>query len=129
MRVSAPHKTLVKAAIMTILLTGLLFSNGEGIRLLPFPMADQTACESEKFAAAADAGYQENVTRFEKRQEASARKKDKTGTETAAVFTSGISLGRSTLIESDYIFPQTHYAHYAARKHASDLNSRPPPIS
>jgi hypothetical protein len=54
-------------------LTGLLFSCGEGIRLFPFPEAERTAGIEFSRKSEEKILYQKNVRRFETRQENQAK--------------------------------------------------------
>jgi hypothetical protein len=54
---------LLRAFLLTGVLTGLLFSCGEGIRLFPFPSA--AAHKHSKLQTDGQLGYQKNAHRFE----------------------------------------------------------------
>jgi hypothetical protein len=49
------------------LLAGLLFSNGEGIRLLPFPSSEISRFPSSEFKENSESNYQKNIHRIESR--------------------------------------------------------------
>jgi hypothetical protein len=58
---------LFRAVLLTGVLAGLLFSCGEGIRLLPFPPEAATR-ENSGWKSGAATVYQKNLHRFESRQ-------------------------------------------------------------
>jgi len=124
------NKGTFRAAALTILLAGLLFSSGEGIRLLPFPVAENKADGIEKLNAAFGTGYQENVVRFEKGKNPSALKKHLAEAAPDAAASSMVSLAGASLSDSLAIdsTAQTSVS-FASRTYSSDLNSRPPPVS
>ena len=61
------YQSLFRAAVLFGVLTGLLFSCGEGIRLFPFPLSAPEN-EHSKLQSDAQVGYQKNVHRFENKQ-------------------------------------------------------------
>lgn len=58
-----------RAIILAGLLTGLLFSSGEGIHLFPFPQFAGEHDRTPKVTGGERTGYQENAQRVEKNQE------------------------------------------------------------
>jgi hypothetical protein len=61
------YQSFFRAALLICVLTGLLFSCGEGIRLFPFPLPE--TAQNAKWKSSGEIGYQENVHRFESKQE------------------------------------------------------------
>jgi len=121
------NKMFFKAAILTILLAGLLFSKGEGIRLLPFPAVAQAACDISNLTALIDAGYNENASRFEKRQNPFGLHKHGVEADLDAEDSISIEIDRKWSAIRDFVklFPDTSISFN--RTFPSDLNSRPPP--
>lgn len=62
------HFLLFRVCLLNCVLTGLLFSCGEGIRLLPFPATETTKNNSSQLNVKDKILYQYNVHRFEERQ-------------------------------------------------------------
>ena len=60
---------LFRAAVLCAVLTGLLFSCGEGIRLFPFPETETTKSDLSQLNFENEIPYQFNLHRFEDRQE------------------------------------------------------------
>src|SRR5687767_12363155 len=56
------QQSFYRAALLMGVLAGLLFSCGEGVRLLPFPAAENT---TSQFKSGGDINYQKNLHRFE----------------------------------------------------------------
>ena len=63
------YQFIFRAVLLCGVLTGLLFSCGEGIRLFPFPPSEITRNPNFKWRSEEKIGYQENVHRFETKQE------------------------------------------------------------
>lgn len=61
-------QTLFRAVVLCAVLSGLLFSCGEGIRLLPFPATETGKNNSSQLNVEDKILYQYNVHRFEERQ-------------------------------------------------------------
>ncbi|MGI9055003.1 MAG: hypothetical protein ACR2F2_04285 [Pyrinomonadaceae bacterium] len=59
---------IFRTAVLCALLTGLLFSCGEGIRLFPFPEAETTENEFSQLNFENKISYQFNIHRLEERQ-------------------------------------------------------------
>lgn len=57
------------AFLLLVVLAGLLFSHGEGIRLFPFPTSAITSQEYAEVAANARNGYQKNIHRIDSDEE------------------------------------------------------------
>lgn len=60
------HKAVFRAVVLFGVLTGLLFSSGEGIRLFPFPAFGAAQNEKSFLNGGEGTDYQKNVFRFEK---------------------------------------------------------------
>ena len=59
---------IFRAAVLFAVLIGLLFSCGEGIRLLPFPAPELSTASHEVLIFETEIPYQYNAPRFEKNQ-------------------------------------------------------------
>lgn len=58
---------IARAVMLAALLTGLLFSSGEGVHLFPFPVFDVSINPGVLSQVAGTPDYQENLLRFEKK--------------------------------------------------------------
>ncbi len=59
---------LFRTIVLCSVLSGLLFSRGEGIRLFPFPEAEPTKNDLSQLNFENEIPYQYNIHRFEDRQ-------------------------------------------------------------
>lgn len=124
------NKGYFHAAARIILLAGLLFSNAEGISLLPFPATAHASNGIEKLAPVVDGDYHENVTRFEKTQNLRVLKKHKADSGSDAASVGGILLAG---IKRSASYRRQLHSNTAvgisSQTYLSDLNGRPPPFS
>lgn len=109
-------------------LAGLLFSCGEGIRLLPFPVSELTENTSLSSKHGARIGDQKIVHRLEKRQETSPSKPKPHkpwAVENAGSGISGISFTSNSGKTPSYLEARS----FSSKFSATALKGRAPPVS